>query len=65
MVPQYRSVRDSGVASVTGKSNLQMLHDLRFEYPKNLLCGYLCGYAVCCVAICVAMLFAVWLSEYK
>ena len=27
--------------SATGKSNLQMLHDLRFEYPKNLLCGYL------------------------
>ena len=35
MVPQYRSVQDSGVASVTGKSDLQMLHDLRFEYPKN------------------------------
>ena len=27
--------------SATGKSNLQMLHDLRFAYPKNLLCGYL------------------------
>ena len=33
-----RSVRDSGVASATGKSDLQMLHDLSF---KNLLCGYL------------------------
>ena len=41
MVPQYRSVGDSGVASTTGKSDLQMLHDLRFDYPKNLLCGYL------------------------
>ena len=41
MVPQHRSVRDSGVAIVTGKSDLQMLHDLRLEYPKNLLCGYL------------------------
>ena len=41
MAPQHRSVRDSGVASVTGKSDLQMLHDLRLEYPKNLLCGYL------------------------
>ena len=41
MVPQHRSVRDSGVASVTGKSDLQMLLDLRLEYPKNLLCGYL------------------------
>ena len=33
--------QDSGVASATGKSDLQMLHDLRFEYPKKLLCGYL------------------------
>ena len=33
MIPQYRSVRDAGVASATVKSNLQMLHDLRFEYP--------------------------------
>ena len=41
MVPQYRSVRHSGVASANGESDLQMLHDLRFEYPKNLLCGYL------------------------
>ena len=41
MVPQYRLVRDSGVASATGKSDLQMLIDLRFEYPKHLLCGYL------------------------
>ena len=41
MVPKYKSARDSGVASATGKSDLQMLHDLRFEYPKNLLCGYL------------------------
>ena len=41
MVPKYRSARDSGVASATGKSNLQMLHDLRFECPKKLLCGYL------------------------
>ena len=41
MVPQYRPVGDSGVASATGKSDLQMLHDLRFGYPKNLLRGYL------------------------
>ena len=41
MVPKYRSTRDSGVASATGKLDLQMLHDLRFENPKNLLCGYL------------------------
>ena len=41
MAPQQRWVRDSGVASATGKSDLQMLHDLRFEYSKNLLCGYL------------------------
>ena len=41
MPPKCRSVQDSGVASATGKSNLQMLHDLRFEYPKYLLCGYL------------------------
>ena len=41
MVSQYRLVRDSDVASATGKSNLQMLRDLRFDYPKNLLCGYL------------------------
>ena len=34
-------MRDSGVASATGKSDLQMLIDLRFEYPKHLLCGYL------------------------
>ena len=32
---------DTGVASATGKSDLQMLHDIRFEYPKHLLCGYL------------------------
>ena len=25
----------------TGKSDLQMLYDLIFEYSKNLLCGYL------------------------
>ena len=41
MVPQYRPMGDSGVASANGKSDLQMLHDLRFQYPKNLLCGYL------------------------
>ena len=41
MVPQYRLVGDPGVASATGKSDLQMLHDLRFEYPKNLLCEHL------------------------
>ena len=40
MVPQYRPVGDSCVASANGKSDLQMLHDLRFDYPKNLLCGY-------------------------
>ena len=35
MIPQYRSVRDTGVASATGNSDLQLLHDLRFEYPKK------------------------------
>ena len=39
--PKYRSVQDFGVASATGKQDLQTLHDLRFEYPKNLLSGYL------------------------
>ena len=33
MVPKYRSARDSGLENATGKSDLQMLHDLRFEYP--------------------------------
>ena len=32
MIPKYRSARDSGLASGTGKSDLQMLHDLRSEY---------------------------------
>ena len=32
---------DSCIAGATGKLDLQMLHDLRFDYPKNLLCGYL------------------------
>ena len=41
LVAQYWSVRDSGTASVTDKSDLQMLHDLRFEYPKNFLGQYL------------------------
>ena len=41
MVPKYRSARDSGVTSATGNSYLQSLHELRFEYPKILLCGYL------------------------
>ena len=41
MVPKFRSARGSDVASATGKSDLQMLHDLRFEYLKNLLCSYL------------------------
>ena len=41
MVPQYWPVGDSGVASATGMSDLQMLHDLRFGYPENLLRGYL------------------------
>ena len=40
MVLQYRSVRDSGVAIATGKSDLQMLYALKFQYPKNLLCRY-------------------------
>ena len=40
MVPKYRSTRDSGLASAIGKSDLQMLYDLRFEYQKS-----------CCVAI--------------
>ena len=41
MAPKCRSVRDSGVTSATGKSDLQMLNELRFECPKNLLCGSL------------------------
>ena len=41
MVSKYRSARDSGLASATGKSVLQMLHDLIFECPKNLLRSYL------------------------
>ena len=41
MVPQDRPVRDSGIASANGKSDLQMLHDLRYEYSKNVLCRYL------------------------
>ena len=41
MVPKYRSARDSDIANATDKSDLQMLHDLRFKYPKNLLSGYL------------------------
>ena len=41
MVPKCRSVQESGVASATGKSDLQMLNDLRFECQKSLLCGYL------------------------
>ena len=43
MVSNFRTVRDSGVVSAngTGKSHLQMLYDLRFQCPKNVLCGYL------------------------
>ena len=41
MIPRYRPVGDSGVTSATGKLDLQMLHDLIFDFPKNLLCGYL------------------------
>ena len=41
MVLKYRSARDSCLPCATGKSDLQMLHDLRFESSKNLLCGYL------------------------
>ena len=41
MTSTCRSVQDSGVASATSKSDLKMLHHLRFEYPENLLCGYL------------------------
>ena len=41
MVSIYRSAQDPGLTSATGKSDLKMLHDLRFECPKNLLCGYL------------------------
>ena len=32
LLPYYRR---------TGKLDLQMLHDLRLDYPKKLLCGYL------------------------
>ena len=32
MVPKYRLARCFGVAGSTGKSDLQMLHDLRLEY---------------------------------
>ena len=41
IISKYRSAQDSGLASATGKSDLQILHDLRFECPKNLLCAYL------------------------
>ena len=41
MVSIHRSAQDPGLTSATGKSDLKMLHDLRFECPKNLLCGYL------------------------
>ena len=43
MVSNFRPVRDCGVVSAngTGKSHLQMLYDLRFQCPKNVLCGYL------------------------
>ena len=41
MIPKYRSARDSSLASATGKSDLRMLHDLRSEYSKNMLCSYL------------------------
>ena len=41
MVPKYRLARCFGVAGSTGKSDLQMLHDLRLEYWKKLLRGYL------------------------
>ena len=41
MTSTCRSVQDSGAASATSKSDLKMLHHLRFEYPENLLCGYL------------------------
>ena len=40
MVRKYKSARDFGVASVTGNSDLQMLHDLRLSIQKK-----------CCVAI--------------
>ena len=41
MVSKYRSARDSSLDSATGKSDLQTLHGLRFEYPKKMLCGFL------------------------
>ena len=34
MAPKCRSMRGSGLASASGKSDLQMLHGLRFEHPK-------------------------------
>ena len=40
MTSTCRSVQDSGVASATSKSDLKMLHHLRFEYPE-----------ICCAAI--------------
>ena len=41
MLPKCRSVQDSSMGYATDKSDLQMLYDLRFEYSKILLCGYL------------------------
>ena len=32
---------DSGVVGATSKSELQILHDLRCKYSKNLMCNYL------------------------
>ena len=34
-------MRCSGVTSATGKSDLQMLQDVRFEYSDNFWSGYL------------------------
>ena len=34
MAPKCRSMRGSGLASANGKSDLQILHGLRFEHSK-------------------------------
>ena len=42
--PKGQSLQDSGKDFATGKSNLQMFHDLRLVYPKKLLRGQLDKY---------------------
>ena len=37
MAPNDKSVRHSGVVGATSKSGLQILHDLGFDYSKDLM----------------------------